>query len=84
MSLGMDEAAERFVLEVEEAAFEEEVDEPGFARFWMDREQLAGLAAHAAYAVEAGARETCRLCGRPIDADGHVCPSLNGHGPLTS
>jgi hypothetical protein len=78
----MDQSGERFMLEAEELVGEEE--EPGaVARFWMDRDQLVALAAHAAYAVEAGARPTCRLCGRPVDPEGHVCPSLNGHGPLS-
>lgn len=85
MSLGMDEEAERFVLEAEEMpADEEEVEGQGLARFWMTAEQLTALAAHAAYAVEAGARETCRLCGRPKGVEGHVCPSMNGHGPLSA
>lgn len=84
LSLGMDSAGERFVLEAEELGDEAEVEEAASARFWMSREQLVALAAHAAYAVEAGARERCRLCGRPIDpVAGHVCPARNGHGPLT-
>lgn len=84
MKLSMEADAERFVLEAEELVEDEETDEAGSARFWMTREQLVALAAHAAYAVEAGARETCRLCSRPIDPiHGHVCPATNGHGPLT-
>ena len=88
ISLGMDDEAERFLLEVEEMPTDEDdpgVDDegPAMARAWLSREQLAGMAAHAAYAVEAGARETCRLCSRPIDPGGHVCPSMNGHGPLS-
>jgi uncharacterized repeat protein (TIGR03847 family) len=87
LSLGMDEAGERFVLEAEELTDDDDADEvedPGVARFWMDRDQLVALAAYAAFAVEAGARETCRLCSRPIDpVQGHVCPVQNGHGPLT-
>lgn len=59
-------------------------EEPALARVWLTQDQLAAMAAHAAYAVEAGARETCRLCGRPIDPGGHICPSMNGHGPLSS
>lgn len=83
MSLGMDEDGERFLLEAQELV--EADDEPANARIWMSRDQLVGLAAYAAFAVEAGARETCRLCSRPIDpVAGHVCPALNGHGPLTS
>lgn len=84
MSLTMEEGGERFVLEAEELREPEEPGEPGVARFRMTREQLVAMSAYAAYAVEAGARETCRMCGRPIDPiHGHVCPSMNGHGPLT-
>ena len=83
MSLGMDEDGTRFLLEAEEIT--DEGDEDGAsARFWMSRDQVVALAAHAAYAVEAGARERCRYCGRPIEAEGgHVCPAMNGHGRLT-
>jgi uncharacterized repeat protein (TIGR03847 family) len=84
MSLGVDSDGERFLLEAEELVDDEDL-EPARARFWLDRDQLVALAAYAAYAVEAGARERCRLCGRPVDpVSGHVCPSMNGHGPLTT
>jgi uncharacterized repeat protein (TIGR03847 family) len=88
LSLGMDDDGARFLLEAEELLGLEEDDEdgpePAVARFWMDRAQLVALAAHAAFSVEAGARETCRLCSRPVDpVRGHVCPVQNGHGPLT-
>lgn len=82
MSIGMTEDGERFLLEAEELTEDEEED-GGTARFWMTRDQLVALTAYAAYAVEAGARERCRLCNRPIEPEGHVCPALNGHGPLT-
>lgn len=84
MSLGMDPDGTRFVLEAEELTGDESDAEPAVARLWMDTAQLVALAAHAAYTVQAGARDRCRLCGRPIDAvDGHVCPATNGHGALT-
>lgn len=84
LALGGDEAGERFLLEAEELVGEEAEEEPGVARFWLGRDELVALAAHAAYAVEAGARERCRFCNRPIDpVTGHVCPATNGHGPLT-
>jgi uncharacterized repeat protein (TIGR03847 family) len=83
MSLGMDENGARFLLEADELV-EEGSPAGGRARFWLTREQLVLLAAHAVFAVEAGARDRCVLCGRPIDpVDGHVCPATNGHGPLT-
>jgi uncharacterized repeat protein (TIGR03847 family) len=87
MSLGMDRSGVRFLLEAQEYVAEPEAstEEPATARFWMTREQLVRLAAYAAYVVEAGARPSCRLCGRPIDpVTGHVCPASNGHGPLTT
>jgi hypothetical protein len=85
MSIGMDPEGQRFLLEAEELAGEEEEEDAAAGRFWMSREQLVAMAAYAAYTVEAGARETCRLCGRPRDPVlDHVCPSTNGHGPLTT
>ena len=82
IGLGIEEDAQRFLLEMTELA--EEEDDAEQIRLWMSTEQLVALAAHAAFTVEAGARETCRLCGRPIDpVRGHVCPSTNGHGRLT-
>jgi len=82
LSLGADEAGERFLLEAEELVGDDE--EAAVARFWMGRAHLVALAAHAAFSVTAGGRERCRFCGRPIDPVlGHVCPATNGHGPLT-
>jgi uncharacterized repeat protein (TIGR03847 family) len=94
MSLGASADGERFVLECAEVVFADpedpdefaqaDEDEPATARFWLTRHQLVRLAAYAAFAVEAGSRERCRLCGRPIDPmEGHVCPAGNGHGKLT-
>lgn len=84
LSLGTDDDGQRFLLEAEELTDDEDA-ETGTARLWMGREQLVALAAYAAYVVEAGARESCRLCGRPVDpVTDHVCPARNGHGPLTA
>lgn len=82
IGIGVDEGGQRFLLEATELT--EDEDLAGQARLWMSRDQLVAMAAYAAFSVEAGARETCRLCGRPIDpVEGHVCPSSNGHGQLT-
>jgi uncharacterized repeat protein (TIGR03847 family) len=94
MSLGASADGERFVLECAEVLFadpddpdelaEAALEDRATARFWLTRHQLVRLAAYAAYAVEAGSRERCRLCSRPIDpGEGHVCPASNGHGKLT-
>lgn len=83
LGLGMDDEGERFLLEAEELVEPEQ--EPGRVRIFCTREQVVRLVAYAAFVVEAGARESCRFCGRPIDpVAGHVCPAENGHGPLTA
>lgn len=82
IGLGVDEEGDNFVLEATELT--EDEGDPAEVRLWMSRDQLVSMAAYAAFTVEAGARETCRLCARPIDPiGGHVCPSTNGHGALT-
>lgn len=82
LGLGMDEDGTQFLFEAEELVGEE--DEPGRVRIMCSQEQVVAMVAYAAFVVEAGARESCRFCGRPIDAvEGHVCPAANGHGPLT-
>jgi len=51
-------------------------DEPATARFRLTRGQVLAFIRHAATLVTSG-RPLCRLCGRPIDPDGHACPRLN-------
>jgi uncharacterized repeat protein (TIGR03847 family) len=80
IAVGVDARTERFALELGEAVPEE--TDGREARIGMDRDQARRLAAHAADVVGQG-RPRCRLCGRPIDTDGHVCPATNGHGKLT-
>ena len=58
---------------------DEAAPEGARVRLWATREQMLSLARHGA-AVCAQGRPRCRLCGNPIDPDGHVCPALNGHG----
>lgn len=84
LGLGMDDEGERFLLEAEELVEDDEA-EPGRVRLFCTRDQIVAMVAYAAFIVEAGARESCRFCGRPIDpVAGHVCPAANGHGPLTA
>ena len=88
LGLGMDDEGQQFVIEAEEfAPDDDEVPEAdtGRVRIHCSRAQLVARVAYAAFVVEAGAREACRFCGRPIDpVGGHVCPAANGHGPLTA
>jgi uncharacterized repeat protein (TIGR03847 family) len=53
-----------------------DVDEPATARFRLTRGQVLAFIRHAAALVTSG-RPLCRLCGKPIDPDGHACPRLN-------
>ena len=87
MALQYDDARDRLVIIASEAIPIEEEDPEGTpeeapdaatARFVATRAQARALAEHAATVVEAG-RPRCRFCGFPMDADGHVCPAMNGH-----
>jgi uncharacterized repeat protein (TIGR03847 family) len=51
-------------------------EDPATARFRLTRGQVMAFIRHAAELVTSG-RPLCRLCGRPIDPDGHACPRLN-------
>jgi uncharacterized repeat protein (TIGR03847 family) len=62
------------------AIAEEEREEEGYlARLYVTAAQARAMAARGSAAVERG-RPPCPLCGGPLDASGHVCPRLNGHG----
>ena len=47
------------------------------------RSQLRRMAEHGASVVRGG-RPACPVCGNPMDPEGHVCPAMNGHRPLSS
>lgn len=82
ISVGLDPERGKFVIELSELAAEEE-PEPREVRIWVNQDQARRLAAHAASVVGQG-RPHCKLCGRPMAADGdHVCPATNGHGRLS-
>ncbi len=50
--------------------------EPATARFRLTRDQVATFISTGNLLVHAG-RPQCRLCGQPIDPEGHACPRLN-------
>jgi uncharacterized repeat protein (TIGR03847 family) len=77
LSVGIDPALGRFVLEIEESIGPDETREPEHVRVWIDEHRAARLAAHAEWAVAQG-RPTCQLCGLPQDPRGHLCPRTNG------
>ncbi len=77
ITVGLDPQVGRFVIEVSELVPESEDREPQRVRIWVSEEQAQLLAAHARWSVEQG-RPPCRLCGQPMDPEGHVCPRSNG------
>ena len=81
MAIRYDESRDRIFVIASEM-LEEESEDPdaptATATFVVTRAQARALAERAEEVVEAG-RPRCRFCGFPLDADGHVCPAMNGH-----
>lgn len=78
-------APEEFELEIGEDATDEDIEDllesapdpdVASARFTLRVAQAAAFAERAEELVAAG-RPPCRLCGRPIGAEGHACPRWN-------
>ncbi len=78
IAVGIDPQLGHFVIELTEFVSEDDDRRPEEIRVWIDEDRARVLAAHARWAVEQG-RPACRLCGLPMDEDGHVCPRSNGH-----
>lgn len=75
IALGLDSERDRIVI----VAAELTDDPPGAeARFSITRGQGASLIATTEELL-AGSRPLCRICGLPMNPDGHVCPRSNGH-----
>ena len=47
-------------------------------RIHLRRDQVRSFVLHTLAVVGEG-RPLCRLCGLPMDPDGHICPAGNGH-----
>jgi uncharacterized repeat protein (TIGR03847 family) len=94
LSIGYQDERDLLLLEVDELLDdeEEEIEEEEILaregveregerlRLWATPEQMLSLSRHGALVCARG-RPTCQFCGNPLDADGHVCPAMNGHGP---
>lgn len=81
LALAFDESSGRVGLLVFETAEEEDDETPPSVTCWASRAQVEQLSERIQEVVAAG-RPVCRLCGGPIDPEGHVCPRLNGHRPF--
>jgi uncharacterized repeat protein (TIGR03847 family) len=62
----------------EEAETDDSVDPDEGFRFVLRRDQVRAFVLHSE-AIVAEGRPLCRLCGLPMDPDGHACPASNGH-----
>ena len=78
LALGHDPRLAMFVIDVHDI---EDVDSDATLRVWADMRQLERFSEEA-FRVCAAGRPLCPLCGRAIDADGHMCPRVNGHAPI--
>ncbi|WP_028709317.1 DUF3090 family protein [Propionicicella superfundia] len=86
MSIAWDIAARRIQVELfatdatDEDVAEEEADGESLV-VQLPMEMGREFVARALALVRAG-RPPCPLCGQPLDAEGHVCPRLNGYRAL--
>jgi uncharacterized repeat protein (TIGR03847 family) len=90
LTLAWDGDTERVVIEAharaeteeeQVEALDEEADEgPPLLRVRISGAMARAFAKRAQLVVSAG-RPPCPFCGLPVDADGHLCPRMNGHRP---
>jgi uncharacterized repeat protein (TIGR03847 family) len=90
LTLAWDGDTERVVIEAHaraeteeeqvEALDEEADDGPPMLRVRITGAMARAFAKRAQLVVAAG-RPPCPFCGLPVDADGHLCPRMNGHRP---
>ncbi len=76
LGVAFEEDDERLLVVAEELLVDDEEREPATARFHLSPTQIASFIEIGNELVLAG-RPACRLCGRPVDPDGHACPRLN-------
>ncbi|TAM92076.1 MAG: DUF3090 family protein [Jatrophihabitans sp.] len=64
--------------EAERTLLEDADDGPDALRVRLEPARARAFVERARRVIAAG-RRPCPLCGRPLDAQGHVCPRLNGY-----
>lgn len=62
----------------EEVVLEDREDGPDALRVFLSLGEAQHFADQAQRVVDAG-RPPCPLCSNPLDAEGHICPRLNGY-----
>lgn len=78
LAFGFDTDKQRIVIIAEERPVAEDADELATARVAITPAQAASFLATTEELLQGG-RPACRLCGLPMNRDGHVCPRTNGH-----
>lgn len=86
IGLAYDDEADRVLVAIDPVdPDQEEAEEPempgsapGSVRILIRRDQVRAFVLHALAVVGEG-RPLCRLCGLPMDPQGHSCPASNGH-----
>lgn len=83
IALGYEETQDQIVISLEDAeAADGDEDVPvASATFLLRRDQARAFVLHVVAVVDEG-RDTCQLCGLPMDPEGHRCPASNGHHPV--
>ena len=78
LAFGYDDERDRIVIVAEERIADDTDSEPAQGRITITRSQATSFLATTAELL-AGGRPLCRLCGGPMNIEGHVCPKTNGH-----
>ena len=79
MDVGYDREATLFIITAYDT---DESEPPGNELTLAATKQEVDALADESFEVCAAGRPRCRLCGAPMDPEGHVCPKHNGHGRL--
>lgn len=76
IGVAYDNDRDRIVIVAEELTPDEEDDDGDSFRVVITRAQVRAFIDRAS-ALMAGGRPPCRLCGAPMDPEGHACPRAN-------
>lgn len=76
IGVAYDNDRDRIVIVAEELTPEEEIDDGESLRVVITRAQVRAFIDRAS-SLMAGGRPPCRLCGAPMDPEGHACPRSN-------
>jgi uncharacterized repeat protein (TIGR03847 family) len=76
MAVGYDRDTALFIITAYDS---DETDLPGNELSLEATQQEVEALADESFEVCAAGRPRCRLCGAPIDTEGHICPKHNGH-----